>query len=538
MSRFAAVALLSLSASTAAADDAPPRTTVRAAIQSVNVYPDGATVARRGRVALPAGRSTVLFEGLTAGLDEASLKGKVSSGKVTGLAADWQGALESTRETEAKLRAEVERLQWEIQGLNDEFATLQLSRQILEQYRGHAREAIANAAADRGNVSPKWNPALTFTTAEQESIAKAERAARLALEGKNAALRAAQASLQQLASPSEQLRRQVEMEVETDRAGEVEVTLEYRVRDAGWGPAYDVRHDGRGSTMQLVYYGTVWQGTGEDWNDIALTLSTARPTESAQIPTLTSLFLTGYRREKQPVTIVSYGKEAAKKLEAGAGGASGPAGGRATVDDHGTSMVFVIQGKESLPADRRPHKVEITASRLDAAVSYETIPKVAPFVFLKVTATNTTGFPLLAGQVDVFRASGYVGSASLDYVAPQEKITVSLGPDEELRVRRVVDEKSTRAPKLLGTTKVVTQAYEIELSNFKDAPRTVTVVENLPVSQRKEIRVDLKEGTTKPTSRDDDGFVRWNVDLKPGESKKLHFGFEVELPASYQLEGI
>jgi hypothetical protein len=194
------------------------------------------------------------------------------------------------------------------------------------------------------------------------------------------------------------------------------------------------------------------------------------------VPTLRSVQLSGYKREKRPVRIVSYGKEAQKKQEAGpVGGLIAGESGRAEVDDHGLAVTFSIKGKESLPADRRPHKVEVTTTQLDATLGYEAIPKISPWVYLKATAKNSTPFPILAGEVDVFRSSGYVGTGNLEFIAPGEEFAVSLGVDEDLKVKRVIDEKVDRAPKLFGSTRTIAYGYTIEVSNFKTAAQSITL---------------------------------------------------------------
>jgi len=60
-------------------------------------------------------------------------------------------------------------------------------------------------------------------------------------------------------------------------AGRLDLTLSYIVPGASWTPAYDARVTTADRTVELGYFGVVRQNTGEDWRDVALTLSTARP---------------------------------------------------------------------------------------------------------------------------------------------------------------------------------------------------------------------------------------------------------------------
>ena len=512
-----------------------------ARIQAVTVNPDGASVTRRVKAKTSGRKGKVVFQGLTAGLDEASLRAKVAGGaiRVSGIASEWEGNTEAPREAVKKLETQIRESQARIQSENDAIQAISVRHAVLEQYRMHSKEAIANQASEAGPATARWKAAVAFVTKEQEAISAEIRERQERVRKEQEALNALQSELARLQAPSDRLTRRVEVELESDAASaEGELALEYTVRDARWYPAYDVRAAEDGTKLTFTYYGTVVQGTGEDWKDVDLTLSTAKPTESAQVPTLTTVRLSGHKREKRPVTIVSYGQEAKKERADGVGRATAGGEGRAEIDDRGLAVTFGIKGKESLPADRRPHKVEVTTVALDAALGYEAIPKVSPWVFLKAAAKNSTPFPILAGPVDVFRSSGYVGTGNLDYIAPGEEFAVSLGVDEELKVRRVIDERVDRAPKLFNSTRTIAYGYTIEVSNFKTAAQTITVVENIPVSQRKEIKVSVREGTTKPDEKNDDGFLRWKVDLKPGEQKTVMFGYLVEAPESFQIGGL
>ena len=556
MNRFAFAAVALLVASPALAQDAsdssaplgpdgiPRVKTSGVPISSVTVYPDGALVTRTTHVSLPAGASIVAFEDLTPGLDEASLRAHVGAAgvKIAGVSADWQGNVTPTRDAQAKLEATMEKLAADMQAERDKSSALQQRRAVLDQYRNLSREAIGeNAGEGKGTAAEKpttkWNGSIAFLTKEQASIAADLRTSQQKQEEIQEKINAAASELAKIRANADLRTRRVEVELESDHATEADIALDYSVAQAWWSPAYDARSEGQ--KLAVTCFGTITQATGEDWTSVALTLSTARPTEGAQVPTITVAQLSGSPRKKRPVQIVSYGQKQKTEYKNEAAGLAQMGGGeRVTIDDHGSGVTFRVKGKESVPADQRPHKVEIATLPLDAALAWEAIPKIAPFVFMKATAKNTASFPFLAGPVDVFRSSGYIGTGHLDYVAPGEEFSVSLGSDDQLKVHRVIDERVDTKPKLLGSTRQLAYGYSIEVSNFKDGPETVTLVENIPVSQRKEIKVTLRDGTTKPDKQDDDGFVKWNVPLKSGETKTILFGYTVEYPSDFQIGGL
>src|SRR5260370_4830218 len=81
-------------------------------------------------------------------------------------------------------------------------------------------------------------------------------------------------------------------------AGEFELELSYLVLGAAWHPQYDVRVQMSGEQsegdVELTYVGVVQQSTGERWENVGLSLSTARPSLAAVLPELVPLYLNVY----------------------------------------------------------------------------------------------------------------------------------------------------------------------------------------------------------------------------------------------------
>ena len=98
----------------------------------------------------------------------------------------------------------------------------------------------------------------------------------------------------------------VARELEAEHAGTLQLDVSYRLPGAGWRPAYEARAETGTDAVELVSYGLVRQRTGEDWRDVRLTLSTAKPTIAGSMPRLEPLKL----RPWQPI-------ELRKKAEVG-----------------------------------------------------------------------------------------------------------------------------------------------------------------------------------------------------------------------------
>src|SRR4051794_22637267 len=69
-------------------------------------------------------------------------------------------------------------------------------------------------------------------------------------------------------------------------AAELDLQVSYIITNASWKASYDCRVNSTDNTMQLVYYGSITNSSGEDWGNVHLNLSTAVPSAGGSPPKL------------------------------------------------------------------------------------------------------------------------------------------------------------------------------------------------------------------------------------------------------------
>ncbi|WP_264521413.1 mucoidy inhibitor MuiA family protein [Flavobacterium sp. N1994] len=79
--------------------------------------------------------------------------------------------------------------------------------------------------------------------------------------------------------------------------------LKYIVTGSGWVPSYEIKAKNSKDALQFAYKAQVYQNSGEDWNDIKLTLSTGNPNYNNDKPNLEPQYLNyinpyAYQRSK------------------------------------------------------------------------------------------------------------------------------------------------------------------------------------------------------------------------------------------------
>ncbi|MES2130903.1 MAG: mucoidy inhibitor MuiA family protein, partial [Bacteroidota bacterium] len=72
---------------------------------------------------------------------------------------------------------------------------------------------------------------------------------------------------------------------------EANMGFKYIIPTAGWTPKYDIRTEGTGNQVKLVYRAILFNNSGLDWKDIKIILSTASPDIGINIPQLSKWYL-------------------------------------------------------------------------------------------------------------------------------------------------------------------------------------------------------------------------------------------------------
>ncbi|MFN3197362.1 MAG: mucoidy inhibitor MuiA family protein [Bradymonadia bacterium] len=316
----------------------------------------------------------------------------------------------------------------------------------------------------------------------------------------------------------------------TGDGGEIPLKLSAVTPCALWRPAHEahLEEGDEGPRIAWQIFATVWQRTGEDWSDVELVLSTARPGAGARLPDLSEdrLYLRAKTPEEQRTISVTHRTEAISRDDAGA---TVPG-----VDDGGEIRVLRPSGPVSIPSDGRPHRVAVgqftEAAELDLVVR----PEASTHVYLRASMHNPMSTPLLAGPVTLLRDGAYVGTGDLLYIGGGEAFELSFGSDDRFvvrhrRRRRVED-------RMLGRDRTHF-VHEVELASTGEGPETVHLALRMPVSELKQVKVVpssqyCSEGDPRP---DVDGLVILPVTLHPGRAKELSLGFHFETQGSVHL---
>ncbi|HLF25803.1 MAG TPA: mucoidy inhibitor MuiA family protein [Anaerolineae bacterium] len=527
---------------------------LRTHIAEVTVYPDRARITRRGAVALEPGLHPLSIAELPLALDTASIRagGKFTPGAPGGIARLLGVDARKTFYADTPT-ARIKELEDQLQAVEDAdklladqaeaFAVQELyARTVAEKAGEHLARGVAFARTDIGQGSALMNFVAQELARTQEGIRQV-----------NLQRRALAKQLEKLRNDLEALRGSrgrerytATIEVEATTAGELTVDLVYVVANAGWQPLYDVRlSDG---ALELTYLGQITQRTGEDWENVTLLLSTARPALASVRPELKPWYVNVFQPEPpRPLP------QAAPRARLAAAVAptmlreaemAAPApepvemeAVTASVESAGASVTFRLPQTAGIPADGEPHKVTVATARLDAQFDYVSVPKLAEFAYRRAKVTNAADRVLLPGKAALFVEGDFIGNTPLKLIAPGEEFELYLGVDDRVYVKRELKAREVDK-KLLQDKRKLHYGYEIELRNLRPDQIALELHDQLPVSRHESIKIKLESADPKPAGHSEMNELTWRVTLAPGAKQFVRFDFSVEHPRDIQVTGL
>lgn len=201
----------------------------------------------------------------------------------------------------------------------------------------------------------------------------------------------------------------------------------------------------------------------------------------------------------------------------------------------GFDYVYEAQTKTTVPADGSEVRVPLGSDRHPVQAYYEATPSLAKTAYLEATVTNESKRPILGGPVTIFVGDQFSGDGTLATTGAGGDIELPLGADEDVKVERRI-EPQTETSGVIMREDITTYRVTLEVANFKKRKITVGVMEPLPKTTNEDIEVQLVSAKPKQTKGpDEQGLMRWDVELNPGQKKTIELVYKIERPENWRL---
>ncbi|HIQ98538.1 MAG TPA: mucoidy inhibitor MuiA family protein [Candidatus Scybalocola faecavium] len=347
------------------------------------------------------------------------------------------------------------------------------------------------------------------------------------------------------------LKNSVRVDVQVPAAGEYPFELSYEDPHVYWLPFYEIWMKGLNVPLQIQMRARVLQTTGEDWENVGITLFYGHMNQSGDQPVLKPWYVSrhnplavSHKTVSRQLFCPNCGSPVVSGFcpNCGAKVPYSPAAATSGVPERmimaepeiGEGIVsedifsrYDLLGRYVIPSGKDGIIVDVLNFQLPAAYEYCAVPKKDEGAYLTAHISDASQYELLPCQGDLFVENTKVGTVNIEK-EPAMDMVLSLGKERRIQISRKVL-KDFHGVQRFKNVQVHTIEYEIYVKNTKNEPVSLLVKDQIPLSKDKEILVEIREvsgGTIDETS----GEVGWKLFLNPGQAQTLRLAFSVTYP--------
>ncbi len=514
-------------------------------VTHVKLHPQTAVVRREAKVQLPAGQHQILISGLPLDIDATSLildhpgLDRLS----VSLRDDYplQVPLISPEQEAAKAR--VEELELRIAELKQAAALARTST-----LAGQVKIDFLSQIGQRdgiGNLSVAQLQDLSDMISVQTQTAKADILAadvqaqdiERGLPALNKDLEKARATLQALSLQSED-RMFVALNVVASQAVDTTVELSYLVKhQTRWTPAYDLRLDSANKTLTFERSVFVSQNTGEDWNDVVLTLATASPsTQSAP-----SVLHPRQARIHDPATLALKTRQQLGRSVAADAVLATPVIEPEIASSYSVSeagVTYLIPQQVSVATDGGTVQLGLPSIVVPAEVSAQVVPLWDSNAYRMVEITNTSDQELLSSaQTRFYIGTELVGTGGFQGLVANATTKMGFGAIEGLQVKRAILGRSDGEQGVISRSNQRVTQVAITVENLTDRDWPVRVLEGVPYSEQDDLEVSWQATPLVSVENVDNqrGILAWDLQIGTGLVQNIALKTQIDWPEGYVL---
>ena len=504
---------------------------ITAPLKHVTIYPDRAQMTHETTTNIPAGRTLLKLGGLSPYIDARSIQVK-GQGDFMILSVNHQNNylanLEELPEIKS-IRNQIEALQIKVEDekaaisvLKEKEAFLVANRAILVKETTFSVEQLKSVM----DLYTSNMDQVTTTILKKNRLIKEYEKQIVALQKQLSA----ETNKQQLPSG------EISVLVTSEKAVSGKLSINYVVSNAGWYPTYDIRVDDITKPVNIFYKANLFQNSGVTWKDVRLSFSNATPWIAGDVPVLYPWFIDYFApipiirakaagtRNQAPM-IMEMASDDMKMARAEEAEAA-PVYVEKQVGE--TTITFDIAIPYTIESDGKVQTIEIQRTKTPAEYKYMTVPKLSSHAYLTGNIANWAEQSLQSGEATLYFENTFVGKSTLNINQLSDTLTISLGTDNSILVKREKRQDYT-SKRIIGTNKTETYSFLITVRNNKSTPINITVNDQIPISSNSGITVEAVE-LSGGRHNQQTGEIKWDLTIKPQETREIILTYSVKYP--------
>ncbi|MCL2141289.1 MAG: DUF4139 domain-containing protein, partial [Methanimicrococcus sp.] len=183
----------------------------------------------------------------------------------------------------------------------------------------------------------------------------------------------------------------------------------------------------------------------------------------------------------------------------------------------------------------KEQSIELKTQEVPAEFKYYSATKLDTEVYVLAEIPDWEKLNLISAKANVTYDDTYVGETYIDAESTAEKLSLTLGTDRRITVKREKLKDQSRSG-IFGNDVTKTFTYQFTVRNNQKVPVDMVVKDQYPKASQENIKIELLKETTTPTFNNEDvGVVSWEFELKSGETKVFKLVYSVRYPKDMEL---
>jgi uncharacterized protein (TIGR02231 family) len=363
--------------------------------------------------------------------------------------------------------------------------------------------------------------------------------------------------LKKMRRPKDRSHKVIEVVFESAKAQELGIEVSYVARSASWEPIYkvDVTLDLTG--VGLTMFARIRQNTGENWDDVKLSVSNAIPLKGTALPELQCWHLSlpvdvdHAMLVGAPAAAAAGVFESSKEEETFEGAMDmleepevAIEAGFQQAEQKELPLAFEYELPQAIRIDSGGDEtmLPLFTKKMEGEFFIHAVPTYDPLAYLvcRISPDNA----LLAGRLNVHFGGRFVGGTALSEKKAGEDLLINLGAERGVKVLRenITDKLNETFFGRVDRSMVAREMeYRIRIENLKENALVVELFDSIPVSKTDRIQIKGIEFTPEPTVKDyqkREGVMKWILQLKPEAVHDIRIKFFVKHPKDRRPWGL
>ncbi len=497
---------------------------VLAPVSEVTVYQQGAFVTRNSTLQVQAGLQKVVFTGLPQYLEQNKLFASaeddikiISVATVTNrMAASMQALLQKQRDSLSEIQNETNLLNAYQQNYQKEYALI--------EYNKVASNKESSTVVELEKLANLYRSRLA-------ELSKLMHANQLKIKDLNQ-MQSDISKRLSFNTNQHSNKSSVELTIKSKVSRTTNLALKYFVSNTGWSTLYNFRFAGIDKPCQLDISASVYNNSGDEWENTKLTLSTATPLRSLQPEAFSSWVVNQFlRKAKSAYEMDMVTNNLNVKRAWNAAGTDM----ESNISENATEMTvtYALEDKISLTIASPTSTVELKTINTEPVFKHYVNLASCDDTYLTANITGWQKWRITSGPVNIYNYGELNGTTQINTYQLSDTLQIPLGIDKNV-VIKYKTLRDNREKIMLSSNYKHEFAYEITVKNNNTRPINIEMIDQVPISTSDKITIETSQlsGAEYDATT---GKVLWRNTIEPGKGKVQNLAFTIKYPREQVL---